>query len=80
VKAICKRNDGYEFNMTVGKVYEIRVEPGIFESDPYAIAETSDNGKGFACHLRRFTNLDGSEINGMEILNESGNLQKPASE
>ena len=80
MKAICKRNDSYEHNMTIGKVYEIRVVPGIFESDPYAIAETSDNGKGFACHLRRFTNLDGSEINGRELLNESGNLQKSASE
>ena len=53
-KYICKHlRGGYEYSLTVGKVYEGTVEPGIFQ-EPYLVIPEGDNGKKVIAHLYRF--------------------------
>lgn len=54
--AVCDHNGGYEFSLTVGKEYEIEITPRILTMSPLCKG-VGDNGKGFECHLERFTKI-----------------------
>ena len=55
MKAKCLYNNGYEYSLTVGKVYEdARLEKGIFPGRDYIVLQQGDNGKEVVCHSWRF--------------------------
>lgn len=50
---VCKGDRGYS-NLTSGKEYDIEVTPRILSMSPLCKG-IGDDGKGFECHLERFT-------------------------
>ena len=58
--AICKRNDGYESKLTVGKEYQITITPRILPCSPLCKV-MGDDTKVAECHLIRFEKVEKGE-------------------
>lgn len=52
-KAVCKSSHGYEYQLTIGKEYEIQIETRILPMSPIC-SFLNDKGNRSECHLERF--------------------------
>lgn len=58
MKGKCIDNSGYLYTLTLGKIYELEILPGIFSNSPY-YSFVGDDGVHRACHTYRFDLLGG---------------------